>query len=277
MTTTEPPVLYEQEGAIVTITLNRPEVMNNFGGGLLQGLGEAFTRFRDDPDAAVAILTGRGRAFSAGGDLKQMARQSADGPLPARQPEAARRSIFENTKATRITNIYKPIIGAINGYCFAGGLEIALCCHFRIGAASSEYGVLNRRFSVPLIDGGTVRLPAVVGLANALYLIQTGRRIDAAEAHRIGLIQELVPDEQLLARARELAAIIAAVPQAGLRGDTEAVMRAWGRPVDDAMALEAMIGNTVLQSDDFRQGPTRFARKDFDPVTGRARDGEVAT
>lgn len=271
MTTTEPPVLYEQEGVVVTITLNRPEVMNNFGGGLLQGLGDAFARFRDDPHAAVAILTGKGRAFSAGGDLKQMARQAAAPPPPPRTPDQVRHTIFQSSKATRITNIYKPIIGAINGFCFAGGLEIALCCHFRLGAASSEYGVLNRRFSVPLIDGGTVRLPAVVGLANALYLIQTGRRIDAVEAHRLGLIQEVLPDSQLMDRARELAGIIAVVPQAGLRGDTEAVMRAWGRPVDDAMALEAMIGSTVLQSDDFRQGPARFAHKDFDPVTGRAR------
>jgi len=272
MTITEPPVLYQQDGAVVTITLNRPEVMNNFGGGLLQALGEAFTRFRDDEAAYVAILTGRGRAFCAGGDLKQMARQSESAePAPPRPPHAVRHTIFQSAKATRLTNIYKPIIGAINGYCFAGGLEVALCCHFRIGAESSEYGVLNRRFSVPLIDGGTVRLPAVVGLANALYLIQTGRRIDAREAQRIGLIQEVTPDAALMDRARELAAIIAAVPQAGLRGDTEAVLRAWGRPVDDAMALEAMIGSTVLQSDDFRHGPARFARKDFDPITGRPR------
>src|SRR5207237_7205673 len=148
------------------------------------GLREAFVRFRDDDSARVAILTGKGRAFCAGGDLKAMARSAQAGETPnhGRSPEERRRSFFQNRRGTYITDIYKPLVGAINGYCFAGGLEVALCCHFRIGAARSEYGVLNRRFSVPLIDGGTYRLPRVVGLANALYLIQTGRRIDAREA-----------------------------------------------------------------------------------------------
>src|SRR5690348_6710086 len=142
MTTTEPPVLYEQDEGIVTITLNRPEQMNNFGGGLFQGLREAFVRFRDDESARVAILTGRGRAFCAGGDLKAMAaRERAGEPLnTGRTPEARRRSFFQNRRGTYITDIYKPLVGAINGYCFAGGLEVALCCHFRIGAESSEYG-----------------------------------------------------------------------------------------------------------------------------------------
>lgn len=266
----ESPVLYEQDGAIVTVTLNRPEKMNNFGGGLLQALGEAMTRFRDDPAASVAILTGRGRAFCAGGDLKAMAErgQPTDRLLGAVDPERQRRGLFANQKFTRMTDIYKPVIGAINGYCFAGGLELALCCHFLIGSERSEYGVLNRRFSVPLIDGGTYRLPHVVGLANALYLIQTGARIDSAAAYCIGLIQERVPDARLIERARELAAIMAAVPQAGLRGDTESVLRGLGRPIGDGLALEAVIGSTVLTSDDFRRGPARFAAKTYDPVTG---------
>ena len=266
----EPPVLYEQDGAVVTVTLNRPEKMNNFGGGLLKGLGEAMVRFRDDETARVAILTGRGRAFCAGGDLEEMARRSrapqADDPPPS--AEQRRQTLFQSRKFTRMTDIYKPVIGAINGYCFAGGLEVALCCHFLIGAESSEYGVLNRRFSVPLIDGGTYRLPHAVGLFNALYLIQTGARIGAAEAHRMGLIQEIVPDERLMTRARELATIMATVPQAGLRGDTEAVLRGLGRPIEDGLALEAVIGSTVLTSEDFRRGPARFADKTYDRVTG---------
>jgi enoyl-CoA hydratase len=270
MSSSEPPVLYEQDGGIVTVTLNRPEKMNNFGGGLLRALGDAFVRFRDDETARVAILTGRGKAFCAGGDLEEMARRSRSTEAPAAAPsaEAQRRGFFDNPKFTRMTNIYKPIIGAVNGYCFAGGLEVALCCHFLIGAESSEYGVLNRRFSVPLIDGGTYRLPRVVGLSNALYLIQTGARIDAREAHRMGLVQEVVPDAKLMDRARELAAIMATVPQAGLRGDTESVMRGLGRSIGDALALEAVIGSTVLTTDDFRRGPARFADKRFDPVTG---------
>ncbi|MBI2760271.1 MAG: enoyl-CoA hydratase/isomerase family protein [Chloroflexi bacterium] len=261
------PVLYRQDGGIVTITLNRPEKMNNFGGGLFPALGRALEQFRDDDAALVAILTGNGKAFCAGGDLEDMARRSGR-PLEEPSADARRRGFFQSRKATRITNIYKPLIGAINGYCFAGGLEVALCCHFLLGAESSEYGVLNRRFSVPLIDGGTYRLPHVVGLSNALYLIQTGRRIDAREAHRMGLIQEIISDARLMDRARELAAILAAVPQAGLRGDTEAVLRGLGRPIEDALATEAMIGSTVLASDDFKRGPSRFASKQYDRVTG---------
>jgi enoyl-CoA hydratase len=253
----------------VTVTLNRPAKMNNFGGGLLRALGEAMLRFRDDGSARVAILTGRGKAFCAGGDLEEMARR-ARLPDPSAGPgaEERRRGFFQNPKFTRMTTIYKPMIGAINGYCFAGGLEVALCCHFLIGAESSEYGVLNRRFSVPLIDGGTYRLPRVVGLSNALYLIQTGARIGAREAHRMGLIQEVVADAALMNRAGELARVMATVPQAGLRGDTESVLRGLGRTVDDALALEAIIGSTVLASDDFRAGPTRFADKTYDRVTG---------
>lgn len=266
----EPPVLYEQAGPIVTITLNRPEKMNNFGGGLFEALRDAFLRFRDDPAASVAILTGRGRAFCAGGDLTAMAERARqpEASRSPRSPEQRRRDIFQGEKATYLTDLYKPLIGAINGYCFAGGLEVALCCHFLIAAERAEFGVLNRRFSVPLIDGGTYRLRHVVGLSNALYLIQTGARIDAREAHRIGLVQEVVPDAQLLDRARELARIMAAVPQAGLRGDTEAVLRELGRPVADALAIEATIGSTVLQSDDFKRGPSRFADKTYDPLTG---------
>lgn len=273
MTSEREPVLYEQDGSVVTITLNRPSQMNNFGGGLFQGVGDAFRRFRDDPSTHVAILTGAGRAFCAGGDLKGMAASAASGSGHgvAHDPEAQRRSWFASSKATRIVDIYKPIIGAINGYCFAGGLEMALCCHFRIGAASSEYGVLNRRFSVPLIDGGTVRLPRVVGLGNALYLIQTGARIDAAQAYRIGLIQEIVPDQELIPRARELAHIMASVPRAGLRGDTEAVLRGVGRTLEAGLELESIIGSTVLASDDFRAGPARFASGAYDRVTGQAR------
>lgn len=272
MSEQEPPVLYQQEGAIVTITLNRPEVMNNFGGGLYEALRDALIRFRDDDSAYVAILTGRGRAFCAGGDLKAMAARAegagAGAPARRRTPEERRRDLFRNPRPTYITDIYKPLIGAINGYCFAGGLEIALCCHFRISAASAEYGVLNRRFSVPLIDGGTYRLRHVVGLGNALYLIQTGARISAHEAYRIGLVQEVVPDEQLMPRARELARILATVPQAGLRGDTEATLRNLGRPIEEALTYEWIIGETVLQSDDFREGPRRFAEKRYDPLTG---------
>jgi enoyl-CoA hydratase len=267
MTSSEPPVLYEQDGSIVTVTLNRPEVMNNFGGGLFPALGEAAARFQEDDSARAMILTGRGRAFCAGADLKAIESRLREGApvMQSRTPEAQRRSFFANSKFTRMTDIYKPIVGAVNGYCFAGGLEVALCCHFRIGAESSEYGVLNRRWAVPLVDGGTYRLPLVVGLGNALYLIQTGMRIGAREAHRMGLIQEVVPDDRLMDRARELAAIMAAVPQSGLTADTESLFRGLGRPIEDALAIEAIAGSTVQISG---EALGRFVSKRYDPVTG---------
>lgn len=261
------PVLYTQEGPIVTVTLNRPDQMNNFGGGLFPALGDAATRFHEDETARVLILTGKGKAFCAGGDLKGIETRMRSGEPPApRPPEAQRRSFFENQKFTRRTNIYKPMIAAVNGYCFAGGLELALTCHFILGAESSEYGVLNRRWAVPLVDGGTYRLPLWVGLGNALYLIQTGKRISVQEAHRMGIVQEIVPDAELLDRARELAKIMAAVPQSGLTGDTVAALRGLGRTYEDGLALEAVIGSTTQISG---EALGRIVRKDFDPVTGR--------
>lgn len=260
------PVLYEQDGPIVTVTLNRPRVMNNFGGGLFQALGAAADRFEADDSARVMILTGNGKAFCAGADLKAIEAnlRGESAPLPR-----GRRNLFVNPKFTRRTATYKPMIGAINGYCFAGGLEVALTCHFLIGAESSEYGVLNRRWAVPLVDGGTYRLPLWVGLGNALYLIQTGARIDAREAHRIGLIQELVPDDQLLSRARELAEVMATVPQSGLNGDTQSVLRNLGRDYADALAVEAAIGASTEMSAD---ALARFAAGTYDPRTGASVD-----
>jgi enoyl-CoA hydratase len=140
-----------------------------------------------------------------------------------------------------------------------------LTCHFAIGAESSEYGVLNRRWAVPLVDGGTYRLPEVVGMSNALYLIQTGLRIDSKEAHRMGLIQEVLPDAMLMERARELAHIMAEVPASGLMGDTESLIRGRGKSIDEALALEAVIGSTVSISG---EALGRFVTKNYDPRTG---------
>ncbi len=258
------PVLYEQDGPIVTVTLNRPEVMNNFGGGLFQALGEAADRFHADDSARVMILTGNGKAFCAGADLKAIEANLRGQSAPL-SSGGRRRDLFANPKFTRRTATYKPMIGAVNGYCFAGGLEVALTCHFLIGAENSEYGVLNRRWAVPLVDGGTYRLPLWVGLGNALYLIQTGARIDAAEAYRMGLIQELVPDDELLPRARALAEVMATVPQSGLNGDTQSVLRNLGRDYGDALAVEAAIGASTEMS---AEALGRFASGTYDPRTG---------
>ena len=265
------PILYEQEGAIVTVTLNRPEVMNNFGGGLIEGLAAAADRFDADPSAHVMILTGNGRAFCAGADLKaaeQRIREGGSVSDPSSAGARQREAFFENPKFVRRTNLFKPMIGAINGYCVAGGLEVALACHFLIGAESSKYGILTRRWGGPTVDGGTYRLPLWVGLGNALYLLQTGKQIDAQEAFRIGLIQEVVPDDELLPRARAIAENLATVPQGALVGDTEATLRGLGCRYDDGLALEAVIASTVHMSG---EAVGRFVRKDYDPETGQSK------
>ena len=264
------PVLYEQNGSVVTVTLNRPEVMNNFGGGLIEGLAAAADRFNADDSARVMILTAKGRAFCAGADLKaaeQRIREGGSVSDPSSAGERQREAFFDNPKFVRRTNIFKPMIGAINGYCVAGGLEVALTCHFLIGAESSKYGILTRRWGGPTVDGGSYRLPLWVGLGNALYLLQTGKQIDAQEAYRIGLIQELVPDDELLPRARELAENLASVPQGALVGDTESTLRGLGRRYDDGLALEAIVASTVHMSG---EAVGRFVSKDYDPETGKS-------
>jgi enoyl-CoA hydratase len=188
----------------------------------------------------VLVLTGSGgRAFCSGADLKSPPRLREAGPMGISRLEVG-----------------KPTIAAIEGYCFAGGLELACWCDVRIAGSSSEYGVLNRRWGVPLIDGGTQRLPKIVGLGNALYLIETGARIDAATALRMGLIQETVADGTALARALELANAIGSYPQASLHADRASAVAL------DGIAAEAARGEPTLGVDEMREGLKRFRSGD---------------
>ena len=194
----------ERKGRAIIVTINRPEVRNCVDGETAQMLFEAVASFRAALDLDVLILTGAGDvSFCAGADLKDveslMARPGVDesGPMGI----------------SRITDLEKPTIAAVNGYCLAGGLELACWCDFRIACASASFGDPARRWGVPLIDGGTQRLPGIVGLGNALYLIETGIVIDAAHALRIGLAQEVVPDGQALSRALQLAESMSECPR----------------------------------------------------------------
>src|SRR3990170_5134981 len=211
----EPKVLTETRDRAFVVTINRPQARNAVDGETAGLLLEAVETFRADSSLDVLILTGAGGvAFCAGADLKStaglMARPGAQesGPMGF----------------SRITDLPKPAIAAINGYCLAGGLELACWCDFRIAARNASFGVLNRRWGVPLIDGGTQRLPRIVGLGHALYLIETGMLIDADQALRMGLVQELVPEGQALARALEIAALLAAYPQLAMRNDRKAAI-----------------------------------------------------
>jgi len=253
-------VLYEKRNRVAYITINRPEVMNCVDPPTAQALVEAWEDFRDDGETYVAVMTGAGdKAFCAGFDLKEIGRAR----LP-RSPNEIRRFIYGHPGFmgyTRKADIFKPIIAAVNGYCFAGGLETALCADIRIAAAHAEFGVLNRRWNVGLGDGGTQRLPRVVGLGRAMDLIITGRRIDVQEAYRIGLVDEIVPGDRLMARVTELAEAICQFPQGAIRTDKEAVMRGIGVPLEEGLRLEGSTFMTLIGQSDFYEGPKAFEEK----------------
>lgn len=240
-----PKLLYEKDGHVVTITINRPDVMNAIDGETAAALVDAWQAFRDDDEAFVAILTGAGeRAFSAGADLKWVA---GLGGIEAKV-DRFRVSLYSSPGAvgyTRGLDIFKPTIAAVNGYCFAGGMETALWCDIRIAAEHAEFGMLNRRWNVPSIDGATVRLPRIVGLGRALELLITGRRVEAREALGMGLVSEVVPRERLMPRCRELAEAICRFPQGGIRSDKEAVLLNVGRPLAEGYRIEAELGVTL--------------------------------
>jgi len=246
-----PKVLTSVEDHLFLITINRPEVMNCIDGETAKLLMEAWLRFRDDDNLFVAIITGAGdKSFCSGADLKNM---------PSLLEFEGREMGFLGY--SRGTDIFKPIIAAINGYCFAGGLEIACLADLRIASENAEFGCLERRWNVPLIDGLTQRLPRIVGLGRAMELILTGKRIDAREAYRIGLVNEVVPRERLLPRAKEIARQLCEYPQGAMRADKKAVMLGLGRPLEEGLRLEKEVGEKVLGTHDFWEGVRAFAEK----------------
>jgi len=255
-------VLTERRDHTWIVTLNRPEQMNCVDGETAALLEAAWKRFRDDDDLYVAILTGAGdTAFCSGADLKNLA---SLGPGVGASRYARRRFITDGSGYmgyTRQTDIFKPILCAVNGYAFAGGLELACLGDLRIASENAEFWVACRRWNVPLVDGGTQRLPRLIGMGWAMELIVLGKRIDAREAYRIGLANEVVPRGQALARALELAQEICAYPQGAIRTDKEAALRGYGRPLEEGLRIECEVGQTVLGSHDNFEGPAAFAQK----------------
>jgi enoyl-CoA hydratase/carnithine racemase len=239
-------VRYERVGAAAVITIDRQHRRNAVDGPTAQALHAAYERFEADEDARVLVLTGAGGvSFCAGADLKATETfagrlMSAEGPMGF----------------TRLTPS-KPTIAAISGFALAGGLELALWCDLRIATEDSQLGYPERRWGVPLIDGGTQRLPRIVGLGRALDLILTGRIIDAHEAHAIGLVTELVAPGQHLSRALQLAEGLARFPQRTMLADRRAAIEGLGMPLADALALEAAAGPEVFA--DGAAGAARFA------------------
>lgn len=252
-------ILFERRKRVAVITFNRPEVHNCVGPITHRELITAWGMFRDDPDLDVAIITGSGdRAFCAGADLKAVE------ALAPRAEEIARHNAGEAPGIlgpSRWTDIYKPIIAAVNGVAFAGGLEWACFADIRIAEEHARFGITNRRWNIGLADGGTQRLTRIVGLGRALDLIITGRVIDAAEAERIGLVNRVVPSGQGLPRALELAEFIASLPQEAIRTDKEATLRGLGEPLAEGLRIEAECFNRLPLSA-LRDGAARFTRKE---------------
>ena len=252
----------EIEGHVFVITLNRPEKRNCVDGETAKLLHDAWIRLRDDDQLFVAILTGAGdEAFCAGADLSGI-----DGLGPPRDasPAAQRRFVTSGPGYmgyTRQTDIFKPILGAINGHALAGGLELACLADLRVVCEHAEMGVACRRWNVPLVDGGTQRLPRIVGMGRAMDLILTGRAVGAEEALRMGLANEIVPKGQALARARAIAERLCALPQGAMRTDKQAAMMGWGRPLEEGLRIEAELGQWALRGTDIVEGARAFVEK----------------
>ena len=220
-------VHYERRGSAAVLRITRPERRNAVDGPTAEALCDAFRRFVADDGARVLILTGDRTAFCAGADLKAITtlRDRDEGPMG-----------FSRLHSP------KPTIAAVNGYCVAGGLELALWCDVRVVGKSATFGCFERRWGVPLLDGGTQRLPRVIGLGRALEMILLGRAVSAEEARLLGLANIVVPDDRVVATALDWAELIASFPQSTMLADREAAIRGVGLPLEDGLALERRLG-----------------------------------
>jgi enoyl-CoA hydratase len=233
------------EDRITIVTIHRPEVRNAVDRDTAEALAFAFREFDADPSSDVAILTGAGGNFCAGADLKAFSNRlspEGDGPMGP----------------TRL-RLSKPVIAAVEGYAVAGGLELAIWCDLRVSARNATFGVFCRRFGVPLIDLGTIRLPRLIGQSQALDMILTGRGVSGEEALRMGLANRLTEPGDALDGAMELARLIAAHPQMCMRSDRLSVYEQWGLNWDDAAQNEFRLGMQVVQSGESKEGAARFA------------------
>ncbi|MBZ5508894.1 MAG: crotonase/enoyl-CoA hydratase family protein [Acidobacteriia bacterium] len=242
-------VLTARDGEVFTVTINRPQVRNAVDSSTASALANAFQNFEADDTLHVAVLTGAEGTFCAGADLHEVA-------------DGRRTAIEENgpgPMGPTWLQMSKPVLAAVEGHAVAGGLELALWCDLRIAARDAVFGVFNRRFGVPLIDLGTVRLPRMIGQGRALDLILTGRGVSGEEALQMGLVNRLVEPGKALETAVELAQILARFPQHGLRADRMSVYEQWPLSWKEARHNELKHGLQVLASGESRAGAQRFA------------------
>jgi enoyl-CoA hydratase len=242
-------VITARDGKAFIVTINRPEVRNALDSATAAALADTFKEFESDDSFHAAVLAGSGGTFCAGADLREV----ADG----------RRTAIEESGAGPMgptwLQLSKPVVAAVEGHAVAGGLELALWCDLRVAARDAVFGVFNRRFGVPLIDLGTVRLPRMIGQGRALDLILTGRAVSGEEALHMGLVNRLVEPGKALETAGELAHALAAFPQNGLRADRMSVYEQWTLSWENARRNELNHGLSVLASGESRAGAQRFA------------------
>ena len=256
---TSPDLIVEQEHNITIITINRPALKNAIDGPTAVLLADAFRRFDLDSSQKVAVLTGAGGTFCAGADLKAVSKgkgnrvgRDGDGPIGP----------------TRML-LSKPVIAAVEGFAVAGGLELAVWCDLRVAARDAVFGVYCRRWGVPLVDGGTVRLSRLLGHSHALDLILTGRPVSGEEARSMGLANRLCEPSETFEVALELARELAQFPQLCLRNDRLSSYQQWGMPIDDALANETLLGREVIKFGETLAGAKRFA-------AGKGRHGDFS-
>ena len=250
-------VTYRSDGPVALITIERAHVRNAVDRETADALVDSFRRFDADDGLAVAVLTGAGGTFCAGADLKALTQgrgnrvvERGDGPMGP----------------TRL-RLSKPTIAAVEGYAVAGGLELAIWCDLRVAAQDAVFGVFCRRWGVPLVDGGTIRLPRLIGQSHAMDMILTGRPVGAEEALRMGLVNRLVAPGRTVEEASALGEQIAAFPQRCLRSDRLSLYEQWDLPVDEALVAETRRGLDVIRSGETRDGAERFSK-------GAGRHGE---
>jgi enoyl-CoA hydratase len=243
-------VRYEIENRVAVVTIDRPEVRNAVDGATAELLAEAFRSFEEDHHADVAVLTGAAGTFCAGADLKAVSKgkgnpvhEAGDGPMGP----------------TRML-LSKPVIAAVEGFAVAGGLELALWCDLRVAARDAVFGVYCRRWGVPLVDGGTIRLPRLIGHSRALDMILTGRGVSGDEALAFGLVNRLVEPGTALQAAVTLAAELSKFPQLCMRNDRLSSYQQWDLPLPEALQQETRFGLEVVDSGETRKGALRFAR-----------------
>jgi enoyl-CoA hydratase/carnithine racemase len=254
-------LIYEKKGRIAYVIINRPERMNAIDGDTSRELYDAFSDFRDDDQVWVSILTGAGeRAFSAGADLVEMSQAFSGGGMWL---EGAFGGI------TRDMEIWKPMIAAINGYCLAGGLELALCCDVRVAAEHATFGLPEPTRAIIPGAGGTQRLPRAVPLAFAMELLLTGGRFDAQTALRFGLVSHVVPAAEVMTTAEGIAAKILECGPLAVRAIKQVAYRGLDMTLEEGLSLEAKLYGEVWRSEDAREGPTAFAQKRKPEYKGR--------